>query len=200
MTRKFLQNLGIESDLIDKIMQANGEVIEREKTVADNLREEIKKLTENISAAKKELEDYKAESGKEDYKGKLETEIAAHAETKKAHAEVLKGKEKEFSDYKTAFETEKSTAAKQSVLLKQLAADGANPKLIALLEKEFDLTKIELDGEKIKDWENISKPVKEQYADIFAIKQQKGHEPADNPGDKSGGEDDLFLKGFNTNT
>lgn len=100
----------------------------------------------------------------EDLKTKYDTDIAAE-QTK-------------LNEFKSAAETQKTIDEKKSLLRSQLSADGANPKLVDLLEMKFDIEKIELHGDgdnkKIKDWDTISKPVKEQYADIFGTTTIQG--------------------------
>ena len=179
MTRKFLQGLGVEGDAVDKIMDANGADIEREKAVSDSLRDEMKLLKSEASEAKKalkEAEDIATTEGAS-LKAKLDAEEAAHAETKKAMKDAVAAEKEAHEATKSGYESEKAKAEKHSALLKQLSADGADPKLINLIEKEFDLEKIELDEGKIKDWESLSKPIKEQYAEVFKIEQRKDFEP-----------------------
>jgi len=110
---------------------------------------------------------------------KYKDEMSAHGETKK----TLK---KEFDEFRAGVESEKLTLSKQNALRKHLSDDKANPKLLSLLEKEFDLTKVELDGEKIKDWENLSKPVKEKYIDLFKVEDQKLFKPGNSTGGEPG--------------
>jgi hypothetical protein len=43
-----------------------------------------------------------------------------------------------------------------------------------LLIKQFDLDTIELDGEKVKDFDNLLKPLAEQYKDMFEEKKVVG--------------------------
>lgn len=63
---------------------------------------------------------------------------------------------------------------RKKILHKKLEAEGANPKLISLLESKFDLDSIEVEGDAdIKGWESVCKPIKEQYADVFGKVEQK---------------------------
>lgn len=154
---------------------------------------DYRKKTDAIIDLEKQISELKNNgTDVEAYKSKVEELEAKVSELEKTHKEALGLKDKEFSEYKTTVETENATAAKKSILLKQLSADGANPKLISLLEKEFDLSKVELDGDKIKDWDSISKSVKEQYADIFTFERKKDFEPGKkSPVDESGGDDEF---------
>lgn len=87
--------------------------------------------------------------------------------------ELEKAKQ-ELVDFKAQVDAEKTTAQKTNALKAALAEAGANEKAVPLLIKEFDLTKIELDGDKVKDAESIIKPVKEGYADFFGETRTHG--------------------------
>lgn len=162
MKRSFLTALGLEKDVIDQIMSEHGNTVELLKEKA---KEDADKRTEKLNSKITELQGQvdAAPNGGDDYKAQYETV------------------KEELKAYKQAVETEKATAAKQAVLRKQLTADGANSDLIDLLELKFDLSKIELDGDAIKDWDALSKPVKEQYAGVFGTTETKGAQVANPP-------------------
>lgn len=188
MKRSFLTALGLEKDIIDQIMSEYGNSVEliKEKTKED-YDAKVEKSNKTITDLQDKLNNAikKGHSGK-DWETEYDT-LKAEYDTLKAQYDTdIAAKDKELSDFKAATESEKAIAAKQSILRNQLEADGANPKLVKLLEKEFDIAKIELDGEKIKDWETVSKSVKDQYAEIFGKKQVRGTDPADPP---AGGSD-----------
>lgn len=162
--KAILTEHGVAVETIGKLSKAI------EKAVGDEFVDKQRykdKLTdiESLKIDLKTAEDNATTS--ETYKKKWEDEIESHKQTK------------------TAVETEKVLAGKTSALHKQLAADGANPRLLKLLEKEFDLAKLEIDGEgdaaKIKGWETLSKSVKEQYADVFGKVETTGAGVANPP-------------------
>lgn len=176
MKRSFLTALGLEKDIIDQIMAEHGNTVELTKEKAqEDAEKQTGKLNDKIANLQEQLnnipkpdpneKDWKAEY--DTLKGKYDTDIAA--------------KEEEFSAFKTSVEIEKSENAKRSALRKQLEADGANPKLTALLEKEFDLSKVEIDDGKIKGWDELSKPIKETYADVFGKVETRGASVATPP-------------------
>jgi hypothetical protein len=107
----------------------------------------------------------------------------------------LQKTEEEFTKFKTDTEAEKTTGTKRNALKSHLETAGANPKLIALLEREFDLEKIALEGDKIKDWDTLIKPVKENYGEIFGTIESKGA-AVSTPPKSSNSEPDPFLDGF----
>lgn len=178
MKRSFLTALGLEKDQIDQIMSEHGSTVE---LIKEKNQESVEKQVEKFNAKISELQE-KVDSAPTGNNGKLE--------------EMYNALKAEYDEYKTGVENEKTVASKQSVLRGHLEKDGANPKLIKLLEREFDLSKLEVDGEKIKDWDSVSKPIKEAYADVFGVTQTKGADVATPPGENTG-EEDPFLAGFN---
>lgn len=129
-----------------------------------------------------------AEQGKEfvpkdDYRKKverideLETQVkesgssAADADAYKQQVKDLKA---EIKRIQTSHEAEKLIDSKRKALHKQLQAEGANPKLVDLLESKFNLDNLDLDGDTIKDWETHATPVKEQYSELFGKVQTQG--------------------------
>ena len=209
LTRAFLKDLGIvEKDHVDAIMDENGATIEDAKEKAraaaeraaeaaakreEKLRDVEAKLKDQLAALQEKLDGaLQSERDAAELKRKNEGLIAELGEAvKKSEYESLKG---EFDTYKANVEAKESEDAKRAALAAHLAADGANPKLIGLLEKEFDLSKVELEGDAIKGWEELSKPVKERYAEVFAIEERRDFEPGKHPPDGGGGEKNPWLK------
>lgn len=179
MKRAFLTNLGVtDSDTIKQIIDFHQSVVQDLKDDLSAVRTDLKTAQTDLKTANKAVEDLKNQEPNtddvevykqklEDLQGKYDTDIAA--------------KQKEYDDFKTATETQKEVDTKKSLLRSQLTADGANSKLVDLLELKFDIDAIELDGDKIKDWETVSKSVKEQYADVFGTTQTQGAKVATPP-------------------
>lgn len=59
MKREFLENLGLEKEVVDKIMAENGKDINAEKAKATSKDDEIKVLKEQVETANKEIKSYK---------------------------------------------------------------------------------------------------------------------------------------------
>lgn len=59
MKREFLEGLGLEKEVIDKIMEENGKDINAEKAKATAKDDEIKTLKEQVETANKEIKSYK---------------------------------------------------------------------------------------------------------------------------------------------
>lgn len=79
----------------------------------------------------------------------------------------------DFNILKTESETKEKSLVKKFMLRDHLRDAGA--KHVDLLEGKFDLSKIEVgeDG-KIKDFENVLKPIQETYADLFGETKRSG--------------------------
>lgn len=156
---------------IKDILKRNGiteNIDEIENDIKSNLHEEwvpkkqYNKKALEIDKLQEQVDDLKAKSETNEYKTKFE-EI-----------------EKEYNDYKTNIETEKVNSGKKNALVGALKKTGFNDKIVKLLEKNFDLSSLELEDEGIKGWEELIKPYKEEYSDFIQEESISGAE-ANNP-------------------
>ena len=202
MTRKFLQGLGIDTDVIDKIMSANGDDIEREKGVAETLRKEIGNLKLSASEAQKELDNFRAESDREGWKGKYETEAAAHAETKIAMQTLIDDEKAAHKKTQDGYAAEKDAAEKDglvSLLLGTPDEQGVSmnaaaiPKAVKLYDR--GIVKRGKDGT-ISNADEVRAHFRNEWSDFFGAAETK---PADVGGPQNGGKtppSDPFMAGF----
>ena len=86
---------------------------------------------------------------------------------------------KELQDAITAKEAESLAITKKFAVREALK--NAECKHPELFEPRFDLAKIEMDGDKIKGFDDMLKPIKEQYADQFGTVKVAGGRPVENP-------------------
>jgi len=88
----------------------------------------------------------------------------------------------EHGNFKTEVETKEINKSKMSKLESALESANFNKSAIPLLTKAFDLDKMELaeDGT-IKDWEELSKPVIEQYKGFITETGKEGNPSATPP-------------------
>ena len=163
---------------IKAILKANGIEEEVANTIAEKLNTEIPK--EFVS--KKQ---YQKKISTIDELNETIADLEAKATSNGAQEELDKLKQ-EFETYKNNIETEKTNATKSSTLREQLKAEGFNEKMIKLLEKNFDLENIEIEEDKIKGWEDMIKPIKEEYSDFIPKETQTGNPPATPPTNVSG--------------
>ena len=158
---------------IKAILKSHGIEEEVANTIADKINTEIPK--EFVS--KKQ---YQKKVSAIDELNETIADLEAKATSNGAQEELDKLKQ-EFETYKNNIETEKTNAVKSSTVREQLKAEGFNEKMIKLLEKNFDLESIEIEEDKIKGWEDMIKPIKEEYADFIAVETQTGNPPATPP-------------------
>ena len=163
---------------IKAILKSHGIEEEVASTIAEKLNAEIPK--EFVS--KKQ---YQKKVSAIDELNETIADLEAKATSNGAQEELDKLKQ-EFETYKNNIETEKTNATKSSTLREQLKAEGFNEKMIKLLEKNFDLETIEIEEDKIKGWEDMIKPIREEYADFIPKETQTGNPPATPPTNVSG--------------
>lgn len=160
LTRKFLSALGIEADKIDEIITAHSETV-------DGLKDDLGKYktkAEGYDEVKKELDEIKKTTGKEDsYKVKYET---------------LK---QEFDDYKKDITNKETLAKKSDAYRKLLSEVGINGKLLDKVLAVTKLDEIELDGENIKDADKVTDSIKEEWGDFIVKTKQEGETPKTPP-------------------
>nr|DAK37674.1 MAG TPA: minor structural protein [Caudoviricetes sp.] len=158
---------------IKAILKSHGIEEEVASTIAEKLNAEIPK--EFVS--KKQ---YQKKVSAIDELNETIADLEAKATSNGAQEELDKLKQ-EFETYKNNIETEKTNATKSSTLREQLKAEGFNEKMIKLLEKNFDLETIEIEEDKIKGWDDMIKPIREEYADFILVETQTGNPPATPP-------------------
>lgn len=133
--------------------------------VVDPLKDQMqtyKADAEKLPGVQKELDDLKAGDG--GYKEKYEAEAKAH------------------KAYRDQVETDKANAVKSTAVRAALKAAGVNRDEFAdLLLGKVDLSKVELDGDKVKDADGLIAPLKGSYAGCFGTVTDKGTPPANPP-------------------
>lgn len=155
MKREFLKELGLEDEVIDKIMDENGKDINKSNEKVKTLEAEVNNTKELLTNANKEIDSYKS-----------------------MDIEAIK---KSAEDYKTKFETaEKDYQAKIS----QMEYDNKLDKYVGTLNLKNDIYKKEVisrikekelkfDGDTLLGAEDLVKGFKEQYADAFVDTKPK---------------------------
>lgn len=96
ITVKYLEDLGVEKEVAEKIFAERSKEIEADKVKREKLEKELKEKTESLDNLSKELKDLKANNASaEEYKSKYEALVADNeAKEKQALADKL-AKEKE---------------------------------------------------------------------------------------------------------
>ena len=207
MKREFLKGLGLESDVIDKIMEANGADIEREKSGVEakngqieELKTKVKNLELKASDSEKEFGDYKTqiEKGKETdapFKEKYDTEVAAHNQTKT-------DMQKKYDEYVEGITKEKTNTLVRGAVIAHLKSKGANaaaldkPLFQEMLNTKIDATKAKIKDDKVENLDELTTPLVEGLDFMFGSSSVQGVNTAKPPMNETE-ETDAFLKGFN---
>lgn len=153
-----------------KIIEDDGKMIPKHRfdeisTKNENLEKELKTVKESLSTTQTELEGIKTKSGKE----------------KTTVEEQITNLTQQIADLKTQNEQKDKAIVnerKNTALDIALTEAKANPKYKALLKKEFDIEKLELDETgKIKGFADLVKPIQENLKDLFGETKFVGGDP-----------------------
>lgn len=168
LTRKFLSALGIDADKVDEIIEAHAETVNALKAERDEAKSKAEKaetLEKDLKKANEQIEAL----GSDEYQGKYE-ELR-----------------KEFEAYKAEQDAKATLTAKDQAYRKILKDAGISEKRIDAVMKVTDLSKIELDGEGLKDADKLTASIKEEWADFITTEHKEGA-GTDNPPEGSGDE------------
>lgn len=176
LTRKFLAALGIESEKIDQIVEANSESLAdiQDKLAKANAElKEAKSKADTLPDVQKELNDLKAQ-------------VAADAKAREGKDyDALK---KEYEDYKAEVQEKAVKSAKEKALRDLLSDMKVSDKGTSMIMKYMGVSGIELDEEgKLKDAASIKKAVKEDWSDYIPTVETKGADTKTPPTDGKGG-------------
>lgn len=166
LTRKFLSALDIDPEKIDEIISAHADTVEalkEERDVAKKDAEKYKTDAEKFSSAQKELED-------------LKTQGPSLFETRFNEMKEEKDKlQKEFDDYKSNVDKAEVRRSKESAYRELLKKANISEKRIDKILKVSEIDKLEIDKDgKLKDEENLSKSIKEEWGDFIIQEHQSG--------------------------
>ena len=163
--------MGIEDDKIDQIIDAHSETVNALK----DLNTEYKEKADKYESTQKELDKIKADAkaaeeknGKDPYKVKYE---------------ALK---EDFDEFKKQITDKETRANKEKLYTELLKEAGVSEKRIAAVLKVSDLETVEIEDGKIKDAANITKTIKDEWADFITTTESKGATVATPPAGGSG--------------
>lgn len=161
LTRKYLKEIGIESEKIELIIEAH---------------------TETVDALKDERDTYKQTAEK--VKG-LETELEkakANAKTDSEWKEKFEKVNSDFEAYKSE-QSEKATKAAIKDAYKKLLKDaGVSEKRIDTVLKVTDLSKVSLEEDgNLKDADKLTESIKTDWSDFITSTATKGAQTVTQP-------------------
>jgi multidrug efflux pump subunit AcrA (membrane-fusion protein) len=176
LTRKFLAALGIESEKIDQIVEANAESLAdiQDKLAKANAElKEAKSKADTLPTVQKELDDLKAQ---------------VEADNKAREGKDYDALKKEYDDYKAEVQEKAVKSAKEKALRDLLSDMKVSDKGTSMIMKYMGVSGIELDEEgKLKDAASIKKAVKEDWSDYIPTVETKGADTKTPPTDGKGG-------------
>ena len=166
LTRKFLSALGIESDKIDEIISAHADTVDalkEERDIAKRDAEKYKKDADELPSVQKELND-------------LKTQGPSLFETKFNEMKEERDKlQQEFDDYKSNVDKAEIRRSKESAYRKLLKKANISEKRIDKILKVSEIDKLEVDKDgKLKNEENLSESIKEEWGDFIVQEHQSG--------------------------
>ena len=163
LTRKFLAALGIESEKIDQIVEANAESLAdiQDKLAKANAElKEAKSKADTLPTVQKELGDLKAQ---------------VEADNKAREGKDYDALKKEFDDYKAEQEAKATKTAKETAFRELLNDMKVSDKGIGMILKWQGVDGIELDENgKLKDAKSIRAAVKNDWSDFIPVVEEKG--------------------------
>ena len=163
LTRKLLKGMGLTEEQMDTIIEAHTDTV-------DGLKSDIAKYkasADKLPGVQAELDSLKAK-GDDGWKEK--------------HDQV----KKEFDDYKKAQTEKEAKTAKENAYRSLLKSAGINEKRIDAVLKVTDLSKVEMEDGKIKGADELSKSIKEEWADFIVTTKQKGADTKEPPANNGG--------------
>lgn len=172
LTRNFLKSMGLTDEQVNAIIEGHSDTV----TALTKERDDARNAAAQVDGLTRERDDYKAKLEKAGDEAKVQAE---------------------FDAYKQQVETEKTNGAKNAAVRAALKAAGVNREEFAeLLMGKVDLSKVELDGDKVKDVSALVDPLKGSYAGCFGTVDEKGTDHMNPPPGDKGGEKDAFERGF----
>lgn len=159
LTRKYLKELGIESDKIDLIIDAHTEVTDALKSERDELKagaDDVKELQKKIA--------------------ELEKQTVSDSEWKAKY----EAKEAEYNKYKGEQEAKATLEAKKSAYMELLKGAKISDKAHAKALKLADLESLEFEDGKFKNADAITESIKAEWSD-FVVDESKAGASTPNP-------------------
>ena len=160
--KKILLDNNVDADKIEEIKDRINKEIGQEFVTKAQYKKKIESL-EDITNKYNDLEAKYELKDKDDYKDKYEK------------------LQEEYNNYKNNLETQKTKESKLNKLKEKLKGEKFNNDIIDLLTKEFDIDKIEMENNDLKDWDTIVEPIKNKYSSFITREKVEGSKPAQAP-------------------
>ena len=156
--KAILKRHGIEGEAVNSIAETINAEIPKEfvsKAQYNKKIGQIDDLQNNVA----DLEAKLANTNTDEYKSKYEEATKA------------------LEDFKKDIETKEINKSKSDKVINALKEVGFNEKIVKLISKDIALDKIEIEEDKIKDWDSIVEPYKNEYSDFIQADNVSGNVP-----------------------
>jgi predicted nucleic acid-binding Zn-ribbon protein len=174
MERKFLKDLGLADDAIEKVMAENGKDINELKSAGETAKTTLADLQKQIKDRDKQLETLKTSSGDNEALKKQITDLQEANKTAKA-------------DYETNLKKVTLGSKIETALL------GAKAKNVKAVRALLDESKISLDKENVLGLDDQIKALQKSDPDFFGEKKQDNPPPPVGGGPAGEGASDPFV-------
>lgn len=166
LTRKYLKEIGIESEKIDLIIEAHTDTVDALKDERDKYKENADK----VKGLEKELEQAKA-----------------NAQTDSEWKEKFEKVNADFESYKSEQETKATKNAIKDAYRKLLKDAGVSEKRIDTVLKVTDLDSMSLDEEgKLNDSDKLTESIKNDWSDFITVQHEQGAKTTTPPSNDGG--------------
>lgn len=136
--------------------------------------DEIKSLNQELEKKAEEIKNASEKDGV-NWKEKFE-------QSEKYWEEKYSKVETEYKGYKETTEAKEIRGQKSNILKELLTEKGlTDAKYTSLLEKQFDIDALEVDGKSFKGFDDVFKPVQDSFPELFKTEQVPGFNPQGNP-------------------
>ena len=170
LTRKMLEELGIEKDNIETIIKGHSDSLEALKEERDKLQDSALKLPT------------------------VEAELSKLQNAENSYKEKYEAVEKDYEDYKAKIEAKETHDNKAAAYRKVLTDSGIDPNRIDTVLKVSNIDALEFgeDGN-LKDVEKLTEAAKSEWSD-FIVQTKKNKAGVQTPPANNGKEDELMQK------
>lgn len=166
LTRKMLKAMGIEDEKIDQIIEEHSETVEALK----HQRDEFKQQAEELPKAKQRLKELEAVADESDLQEKYDK------------------LEKEFTDYKSNVEKEKTQGQIKDLYKALLRESGVDEKRVNTVLKATDLSGLEITKNgTLKDSDGLKASITEEWGDFITTTEKRGADVEKPPAGGSSG-------------
>lgn len=170
LTRKMLNGMGLDSNVVESIIEAHAETVDALKNERDVIKAKADETDALVNQLKAELKQAQADTnGNANYKDLYESERDA------------------FATYKAGVEADRSKAQRETLYRELLRVNGIDPKRHDAILRVTDLAGLEVDENgSLLNADKLSESIKSDWADFVVSTNTVGAVPDNPPATRSG--------------